>query len=189
MTKPQLRTQILSRREALSPEVRAEYSHKITQTLTSLPQFLTAETIHCYLSFGTEVDTSEIRLAAFAAGKRVAIPILEKNTPILKHCIIQEHFEFTNGHWNVPVPTGIEVGLLSAEELAMTEKDIIIVPLVAFDKEKHRLGYGKGFYDRFLQHEKALKIGIAFSLQEVGQIPFESHDEVLSMIITENPQY
>lgn len=189
MTKPQLRTQILSLREALTPEVRAEYSHTIAQTLTSLPQFIAAETIHCYLSFGTEVDTGEIRIAAFSAGKRVAVPMLEKNSPILKHSVIQEHFEFTSGHWNVPVPTGIDVGLLSADELALTERDIIIVPLVAFDKMKHRLGYGKGFYDRFLHHEKALKIGIAFSIQEVESIPYEPHDEVLSLIITENFQY
>ncbi len=189
MTKPQFRSQILSLRETLAPDMRAEYSRRIAQTLISLPQFGAARTVHCYLSFGTEVETEYIRLAAFASGKRVAVPIHEKHNPILQHRFITDTHEFTPGHWNVPVPIIDNTVLLSAADLALTASDIIIVPLVAFDRSKHRLGYGKGFYDRFLHTEKAITIGIGFSIQEVEHIPIEPHDETLSMIITENTIY
>ena len=187
MTKSQLRKQIQLRRDALTPEERTEYSRKIAQTLTSLPEFIAARTIHCYMSFGSEVETSFIRSIAFTNGKQVAVPVHEKNNSLLTHCFITENLEFTIGEWNVPIPSGIDSkNLLSSSELALSENDIIIVPLVAFDRMRHRLGYGKGFYDRFLSKENALKIGIGFSIQETKHIPIESHDEILSMIITEN---
>ena len=63
--------------------------------------------------------------------------------------------------------------------------DIIICPLIAFDKYKNRLGYGKGYYDRFLKNNKIIKIGTAFSLQEAEKIPCENHDIKMDLIITE----
>jgi 5-formyltetrahydrofolate cyclo-ligase len=187
MTKHQLRQELLARREAISPENRREYSQKITHILTSLPQFTVASTIHCYLSFGTEVETDIIRTIAFANGKKVAVPIVEKHSSMLFHRYISVNQEFIRGVWNIPVPAGNESTPISTADLNLTEHDIIIVPLVGFDRTKHRLGYGKGFYDRFLRAQQALTIGIGFSVQEeVSGIPFEPHDEVLSMIITEN---
>ncbi|MBS1536312.1 MAG: 5-formyltetrahydrofolate cyclo-ligase [Bacteroidetes bacterium] len=186
MTKTQLRKQILLRRDALTTEERTEYSRRITQTLTSLPEFIAARTIHSYLSFGSEVETSFIRSIAFASGKQVAVPVHEKDNSSLKHCFITENQKFTSGQWNVPIPIGDDIELLSSSELGLSVIDIIIVPLVAFDQMKHRLGYGKGFYDRFLSTVNALKIGIGFSLQEADSIPIEPHDEILSIIITEN---
>lgn len=63
--------------------------------------------------------------------------------------------------------------------------EIIICPLLAFDKHKNRLGYGKGYYDKFLNNNKITKIGIAFSIQETEQIPHENHDVKMDLIITE----
>ncbi len=63
--------------------------------------------------------------------------------------------------------------------------DIIICPLIAFDKHKNRLGYGKGYYDKFLNNNNVTKIATAFSVQEAEQIPYENHDIKMDLIITE----
>ena len=70
---------------------------------------------------------------------------------------------------------------IDAEEVS---PDILLVPLLAFDRKGHRLGYGKGFYDRYLEKHTALTIGIAFQEQEVQQIPRQFHDHALNMILT-----
>jgi len=186
MIKSELRREILSRRKSLTQEIRAEYSRIISQTLISLPEFIDAQTVHCYLSFGTEVETDIIRQTALRSQKKVAVPLHENNNSSLKHYFISENQAFTIGQWGVPIPICKESELLSSTELALSKTDIIIVPLVAFDRMKHRLGYGKGYYDRFLHNTDSLKIGLGFSIQEVENIPFESHDEFLSVIITES---
>lgn len=63
--------------------------------------------------------------------------------------------------------------------------EVLLVPLLAFDKKGHRLGYGQGHFDRFLHHHKAMTIGIGFKGQEVDKIPHQSHDFALDMILTE----
>ena len=68
--------------------------------------------------------------------------------------------------------------------------DILLVPLLAFDKQKFRLGYGGGYYDRYIQKilniKKILTIGVAFSFQEVLKLPINKHDKKLDFIFTEN---
>ena len=81
-------------------------------------------------------------------------------------------------------------GILEPNKENKTEKpQIILVPVVAFDKNKNRLGYGKGFYDRFLNKsnykKNILSIGIAFSFQQIKNIPLEKHDKRLDYILTE----
>ena len=67
--------------------------------------------------------------------------------------------------------------------------DVIVIPLVAFDERGNRLGHGKGYYDRYLQHTKAIKIGVAFEVQKLETIPVDSHDIALDMIVTEKKIY
>jgi len=74
----------------------------------------------------------------------------------------------------------------SGQAVDKSTLDCVIVPLVAFDNKRNRLGYGKGFYDRFLKNLKAQKIGIGFAVQEVANIETEAHDFPLDKIVTEN---
>ena len=67
----------------------------------------------------------------------------------------------------------------------LLQPNVVIVPMLAFDRSKNRLGYGGGYYDKFLQNSTAIKIGAAFAAQEVEQIPSEPHDIKIEMIVTE----
>ena len=80
------------------------------------------------------------------------------------------------GKYNIPEPDGTEFN---------GQIDAVIVPMCAFDKNNNRLGFGKGYYDRFLKGKNCLKIGVAFSLQEVGQIETKLTDIPMDIIVTE----
>ncbi|MBK9248629.1 MAG: 5-formyltetrahydrofolate cyclo-ligase [Ignavibacteria bacterium] len=179
--KSTLRKTLLSLRDALPVDVRSAQSQRIAESLLALPEFVAASIIHSYLSFGSEVDTEFIRIVAFRQGKQVSVPITDKSNPTLLHSFIEDTEEFTFGDWNILVPKEPII----ESNFRTSEHDIILVPLVGFDRNKHRLGYGKGYYDRFLSKQDAIKIGLAFSCQETELIPTEPHDQALTMIITE----
>ena len=179
--KSSLRKTLLSRRDALPVEMRSEYSQRIAEMLVALPEFTNAKIIHSYLSFRSEVETELIRSLAFGAGKRVAVPVTLAGNPQLLNSFVDVEQEFTTGEWNILAPKNPVI----EQSFQLSEQDIILVPLAGFDRRKHRLGYGKGYYDRFLSTQVALKIGLAFSGQEADLIPTEPHDQALTMIITE----
>lgn len=86
------------------------------------------------------------------------------------------HLEFSNPDRSSPIPTG--------------HFEAIIVPLLAFDHDLNRIGFGGGWYDRFLSTQPdALKIGLAFDVQRTDQLPIEDHDVPLDMVITETAVY
>ena len=85
--------------------------------------------------------------------------------------------------YGIPAPQ--DSALLTAAELGLAASDAILVPVAAFDSARNRLGYGKGYYDRFMSKTAAMHLGLAFVCQEVGAIPTEPHDVRLDAIITE----
>lgn len=179
--KSSLRKTLLAQRDTLPVELRSEYSQRITATLIALPEFANARIIHSYLSFRSEVETDALRSIALSAGKRVAVPMTLADNPHLLHSFISANQEFTTGEWNILTPKNP----VTEQSLTLSPQDIILVPLAGFDRHKRRLGYGKGYYDRFLATQAAITIGLAFSCQETDLIPTEPHDQALTMIITE----
>ena len=113
--------------------------------------------------------------------------------PLIKQCNSKTPFKITN------LKDGINIGAYGIREpkkdpyneLNVEDIDILIVPAVAYDKDCYRLGYGGGFYDRFIEHlrDDAITIGIAFDLQVFDSIPKENHDAQLNYVITENNMY
>ncbi|GAB1430737.1 5-formyltetrahydrofolate cyclo-ligase [Ignavibacteria bacterium] len=181
--KYELRRRTLAKRGHLDETTRQEFSNSIVKSLTLSPIFGQAATIHIYLSFGSEVNTEKLIAAAWTAGKRVATSIVLRDSPDLAHAIVLPDTRFVKGIFGVPTP--INVQLLTAEQLGLTNFDIIIVPLTAFDKFCNRLGYGRGYYDRFLAKTAARRIGFGFALQEAADIPAEPTDVQLDFIFTE----
>lgn len=181
--KSRLRRQAMAGRDNLDETIRQEFSHRIVKNLTLSAMFDQAASIHVYLSFGTEVDTKELIAAAFAAGKRVVVSVVLRNSPELIHAIITPQTKFVKGAFGIPEPLNVE--LLTAGQLGFSNIDLIIVPLVGFDKSCNRLGYGKGYYDRFLAKTAALRIGLGFAIQEATDIPSEPTDIPLDFIFTE----
>ena len=166
--KEEIRKRILSLRNGLDNDWIRDVSIQIEERLFEYKDFLESKNILFYDAFKKEVQTRVMIKRAIDMKKRVFLPVTDfKNKNILVS-------EFTNKG---------ELG----EVVSGNEIEIVMVPGVAFDESGSRIGFGKGFYDRFLYRLSGdvKTIGIAFDFQVVGKIPADSHDFIIDKVITE----
>lgn len=176
--KTEVRLMLKERRFALSPEERSRCSRKIAETLEKL--LAPKHSILFYASKEPEVETLELMGRMIAAGKTISVPIIEKETRSLRLSQILSLSELKLSTFNVPEPIGSEHPI-SADEI-----ETILLPMVGFDRECRRLGYGAGYYDRFLAaHPHLERIGLAYSVQEEEIIPVDEYDLPVDMVVTE----
>ena len=190
VAKAELRRQIQARRDATSPEQRAAWSRRIFERAIGLPQYQSAQTVHIFLSIQSEVNTEPLIEHALAHGKRVVLPVFLKRTmetPCTQiTSLAEDDFRLTGFGLRVPKVRRL---------VPLAEVDWVWVPLLAFwpvddgvSRETgpaHRLGYGAGFYDRFLAQIQVPKIGLAFEMQRVDAFTVEAHDVPLDFVVTE----
>ncbi len=167
-TKKSLREKMRSKLLSQSPEERTAKSRLIRGKLLKEELFKKAACVCFYVSLPTEVDTSAIIDDALVMGKRVVVPLSDLENKEVKLYQIKDRSGLTRS-------------------VATEEVDCVIVPGLAFDKRNNRVGRGGGFYDRFLQAfgAETPKIGLAFSFQVVQEVPHESHDVPLNLILTD----
>jgi 5-formyltetrahydrofolate cyclo-ligase len=151
-----------------------------------LPVARNAQTriISAFHSFDTEISTFELFDKLVADGWTTALPVVvAKNTPLVFRQWAPGE-ALVLGRWNIKVPL---------EDAPEVLPDVLLVPLLAFDRQGFRLGYGGGFYDRTLEKLRALKkvtaIGIAYAGQEVDAVPYEEFDQRLDWIMTEQETF
>jgi len=135
--------------------------------------------IGAYFPINYEIDCLEILKQLEKSGHKISLPITKKGNKM-------DFFE-----WSFKEPLLIgKIGIPEPYSKKKVYPDILLVPLVAFNKYKFRLGYGGGYYDRYIQKIKKIKkiltIGMAFSFQEVRKLPINEHDKKLDYIFTEN---
>ncbi|MBC7107014.1 MAG: 5-formyltetrahydrofolate cyclo-ligase, partial [Firmicutes bacterium] len=141
-----MRKRILAARGALPPGEVAERSARIVARLMDLPEYRAARTVMAYLDFRSEVQTGALVRAALAQGKRVAVPVTQVAARRLIPSLLARYpEEVAPGTWGIPEPRPECVRPIPPDEI-----DLVVVPGVAFDPAGNRLGYGGGFYDRFL---------------------------------------
>src|SRR6266496_395603 len=179
-SKQVLRDAIVGARLRLAPGERAARSRDIASRLVSLAPWARAGTIGLYSPMGAEVDTSDLAAAAAAAGKRVAFPRLSGGERALSFAICAPG-DLVPGDLRTREPPP------GAPALPVSDLDLVLVPGVAFDLGCRRLGRGRGHYDATLARLRggATRIGLAFELQIVPQVPFEPHDVTLDAVVTE----
>lgn len=181
MDKEYLRNYFLSKRRALTSSEAAKKSDLIFEALTHSDSYKLSSTIHCYIPItkNREVDTTRFIQKAITDGKKVSVPkITGKNQ--LTHYYIQHLDNLHLNSWGVAEPQEGEIAL-------PTDFDLIVVPMVAGDMFKNRLGYGKGFYDRFLTGLDTYTAGVLFDCQIFDkQLPTESFDVPLQGLYTES---
>lgn len=175
--KAELRRAAAARRNALSE--RAERSAAIVALVLGLPAYSAATAIHCFLPIRSEVDTRPLVLAALAAGKAVAVPVMGGDG-VMAHSWIDglDEAAFGRGQLGTARPRALRPARPG-------EWDLTVVPLLAFDRAGYRLGYGKGHYDGLLAQGAGVTVGVAFACQEEPELPREAHDQPLDMIATE----
>lgn len=180
MPKRSLRQQMLARRRALSHEEWLTSSRLAQQGFLSLDEYCKAACLALYAPAHNETDTGDILLSSLEAGKKVLYPAICGHEMVLRK--VDGLADLSAGRFGIhePCPTGVDH---TAEEA-----DLIVVPGVAFDQDGHRIGYGKGFYDRFLRHpgRKAHLVGLCHDFQLIdGKIPAEGHDIRMEIIVTD----
>jgi len=178
--KSNARKNFLKRRINLPENEITSSNSSILKRVTNLKEFEEANTIHVYASMNKryEVDTFSIIDYALKNGKKVIVPVMRENGK-LNHCEIDSTDSLEPNSWGVPEP-------VNQKTLEHVKPDIIFVPMVAGDLQKNRLGYGKGYYDRFLSSVNGLKAGLLFEEQISKKIlPTDSYDVTLDILITE----
>lgn len=180
MPKRTLRQQMLAHRRALSHDEWLLSSRLAQENLLALEEYSRAACIAVYAAAHNEVDTALIVQTAFTVGKRVLYPAVCGHHMVLRQ--VEGVEQLSQGSFGIlePCSTGVDH---QADGV-----DLIVVPGVAFDLSGHRIGYGKGFYDRFLQHpgREAALVGLCHDFQLIdGEIPADRHDIRMEIIVTD----
>ena len=174
--KNQLKESLLEKRNSLPKEEIIEKSIKIQDSLFNLEQYKKSKTIMFFVSFNSEINTHDmIKLAL--KNKTVVIPKVAHHE--IEPSVIIDFDNLIAGKFGVLEP-------IETMKIAYKNIDLVLVPGIAFDIGGHRIGYGFGFYDKFLKKvPKAIKIGLAFDFQIVDKILAEQHDVPVDFIVTE----
>jgi len=169
----------LKKRDHLSEDARASAAQAIAAR--AFPVDVPAGAIVSgFSAIRSEIDPMPLMLALRARGARLALPVTTKRgEPLIMR-------EWQPGVDLVPAPFGL---FEPPAEASACDPDILLVPLAAFDRRGHRIGYGAGYYDRTIARLRALKpiaaIGLAFSVQETKEVPATPFDQKLDFVMTE----
>ncbi|MBK1812441.1 5-formyltetrahydrofolate cyclo-ligase [Clostridium sp. YIM B02505] len=181
MDKKGYRELIKQKRSTLDIIMKEEFDRNIRSMLLQTEEYKSCIDLFIYISIGGEVDTHEIINKSLELGKKVFVPKVNKNTKEMNAVQINSIKDL------VEVPP---FNILEPKEISKVVPedsiDLIIMPGLAFSKSGDRLGYGGGYYDKFLKHNrKAPRIALAYEFQIFDSIPIEVYDEKVTHIISE----
>ena len=182
--KGQLRKLALSKRNSVDEACRISASEKTAERLLALDVVKKARLIMCYRSFRSEFPTDGIIAALENCGKKLCYPVCGKQG------IMQAWHPVDKDGWKPGMMGLCEPDVEKSELIAPEDIDLVICPMVGFDVKRRRLGYGGGYYDRYLpQCKKAFVFGIAFEAQRMDEVACDEHDISMDLIITEEKIY
>lgn len=184
--KQQIREQAHENRRA--QENKDELSRVICEKFAALPEYQNAKTVLFYLDVRAEVRTRHYLPTALAHGKKIVVPYCVDGLLELFH--LESMDELDVGMYKILEP---KAGLreLPSKRVDVQELDLVMVPGVAFDKTGARMGHGKGYYDKLLEHARpdTPLVALAFECQLFPEIPTQSHDVFMDKIVTEREVY
>ncbi|HUP00464.1 MAG TPA: 5-formyltetrahydrofolate cyclo-ligase [Gemmatimonadota bacterium] len=176
-----LRRRLLDARRAIGAEEHARFSRRIADRLYGLEPYRRAAVVHLFIgAIDGEVATREIAERSLASGKRVLCPRVVWRERRIESYEIGSPADLAPARLGLWEPDPTRSRLASESEI-----DLVLVPGIAFDPQGRRIGYGAGFYDRFLARVQSSKIALAFSLQVVPEVPTTEHDVPVDWIVTE----
>jgi 5-formyltetrahydrofolate cyclo-ligase len=181
--KTTIRKEILEKRKSQDPQVNATQSRSIMGTLIGRKEFQTADRILIYLSKVGEVGTDHLLGRAFELGKRVCVPVMDRENDELRISELPgPEIDFRLGAFGVREPEEGDLNFVSPDQI-----DLVVVPGLAFDRRGGRIGYGKGYYDGLLTRMglQVPRIALAFEFQVLDTVPQDENDIQVDAIITE----
>lgn len=180
MTKEQLRLKMRELRRNLSHEFICDASNKITKnTLSFIDK---PAVVMVYLNAFNEPDTLNIINYLISENIKIVVPISNTENNTLSLSYITDMDNLKKGAYGIYEP-------IIVNQAFVDEIDIALIPGIAFSKNGDRLGFGKGYYDKFLSDFKGIKIGLCYDFQICDEIPVSSHDIKMDAIITEKRIY
>lgn len=175
MDKKELRRKIREKKRAMTPEEIQSASQKLKELFLVTEQYRGAKTVYGYLPYNQEVRTVPILEQALADGKRVAVPKIFGDE--MKFIYLTDLNRVAASNLGIPEP-------VADEPVADDHTALVLMPGLAFDKEGHRIGYGGGYYDKFLAEESAHPtVALCYEFQIVEQLPTEEFDIPVDLVL------
>lgn len=176
-----MRAQALARRSETSAGEASAFASRIADEGLAIVMRLHPEVVSAYFPIAHEPSALPLLQALAAAGVKTALPVTGKSGTPLIFRLWRPGDPMTKGKMAIQEP---------AQDAPQAAPDLLFVPLTAFDRQGHRIGYGAGYYDRTLAELRARKricaVGLAYACQEFPEVPHEPHDECLDYVLTEN---
>ena len=180
-TKSSIRKKMLSLRDGMSDKERIEHSNTITETILGLDMVSRARDILCFVGYKSEVITMELITELLHRGKNVYVPRV--NGDEMDFYRIDRVNDLKEGYKGIPEPAETCKDIYTGEK---PEDTVMFMPGAVFAKDGSRIGYGKGYYDRYLaKYDIMNRIALCFSVQLLDDIPSDAHDKKASVIVTE----
>lgn len=174
MDKTLLRRQIRQQKQTLTPSQIQRASMDLTEQFCAHPLYQEAKTVFAYLSYNQEVRTDALIARAWADGKKVAVPKIIGDEMVFLS--LEEGDPIAEGYKGIPEPV---------KEIPLSDPTaLVLLPGLAFDPMGHRLGYGGGFYDRFLSTEPHPTIALCFDFQMLDYLDTEDHDIPADVVLS-----
>lgn len=182
MLKNEIRNKYKKIRNQLSAVIVAKKSDEIIKTVLESQEYAKAQKLFMFVNTGNEVVTTPLISQAINSGKKVAVPKMSDKKGVMEFIEITTIEELSPNKYSILEPEYNAKRVLEADE-----KTIIIVPALAVDKKGYRVGYGGGYYDRYMAKYKTLaNIAVAFDVQLIEEAPHEEFDVAVDIIITES---
>ena len=174
-------------RDSMPAEQRAAASEAICRRIAGMASFGLCDTILCYAAIGTEVDPTALAKEALSRGKTVAFPVCAEESGVMEFYAVDSLDELSaSGKYSIPTPPVRE-----EKRVIPTESTMILMPGLIFDKNGKRIGYGGGYYDRYIRKyptllHSSMTVGITFHafLSDIP-IPYSDHDISAALVVTE----
>lgn len=179
--KKSLRNVIKQKRKQITPKTKSENDKKIFNALLSLEEIKNAKVILTYVSMKNEVDTQNFINALLGMNKKVAVAKCEDKEGKMSFYSISSLNELKKSNFGI-----LEPEIRAENKLTDFENSVCIIPALAFDKKRQRIGYGKGYYDRFLENFKGVKIGLCYDEMLLEKLPCDKFDIAADIVVTQS---
>ncbi len=176
MNKKDIREKLLDMRRSLTSKYIEEASEQIFSRLHEMDEVKNAQNVMVYSNFENEVKTANLTGWLLFSGKNVFLPTVQSKE---MYAVNIKNAALELSGFGIAQPKLQGAHIIEPEKL-----DLIIVPGIAFDREKYRLGFGGGYYDRFLPGTRACRIALAYDFQITKALPHEEHDQRMDYIVT-----
>lgn len=174
--KKEIRRYFLNFKNRLDKETKNSYDQKILANILDSDLYKNAQSIFVYLSRDFEIDTRAFIERALADGKTLCVPKIKRKM-VMDAVVLEKIEDLVMGDFDIETTKGNKV---------IEAPDLTLVPGLCFDDNKHRVGFGGGYYDYYLANHDSTYLGLFYSQSKMDKIPDEDHDQKLDYIVTEN---